>query len=125
MQAEIIIHREYEGAQKREAAPDLENFLRARRQALVELAQVVEAYLGLGLGALVNAVDPARIYLSGEITGAWDQIEPTVRAGLRERALTAAAKATPIEVVPQEQYPRLRGAAALVALPAFAAPVVA
>jgi hypothetical protein len=44
-----------------------------------------------------------------------------VRAGLRERALTGAARATVIELVPQEHYPRLRGAAALVAMPAFAA----
>lgn len=82
-------------------------------------------YLGLGLGALVNGVNPARIYIGGEITAAWDLIEATVRAGLAERALTPAAGATPIQIVPQEQYPRLRGAAALVAAPAFAAPVVA
>jgi predicted NBD/HSP70 family sugar kinase len=87
--------------------------------------QATARYLGLGLGALINAFDPPRIYLGGEITGAWDMIEETVRTGLAERALTPSAAATPIQVVPLEQYPRLRGAAALVSAPAFAAPVVA
>ena len=43
-----------------------------------------------------------------------------MRSALAERALTPSAGATPITVVPPEQYPRLRGAAALVAAPTFA-----
>jgi predicted NBD/HSP70 family sugar kinase len=82
-------------------------------------------YLGLGLASIINAIDPERIYLGGEITTAWDLIEPTVRIGLRERTLTEFAAATEIRVVPAEEYPRLRGAVALVAAPAFAAPMVA
>lgn len=82
-------------------------------------------YLGLGLGSVVNAVDPEQVYIGGEITAAWDLIEATVRAGLAERALTPPAGATPITIVPPEQYPRLRGAAALVAAPSFAERVVA
>ncbi len=77
-------------------------------------------YLGLGLGSVVNAIDPSQVYIGGEITAAWDLIEDTVRAGLAERALTPPAGATPITIVPPEQYPRLRGAAALVAAPSFA-----
>ena len=82
-------------------------------------------YLGLGLGSMVNAIDPSHVYLGGELTSAWDLIEATVRAGLAERALTPAAGATPIVVVPPEQYPRLRGAAALVAARSFAGEGVA
>ena len=82
-------------------------------------------YLGLGLGSVVNAIDPAHVYIGGEVTAAWDLIEPTVRAALAERALTPPAGATPITVVPAEQYPRLRGAAALIAAPSFAKGVVA
>jgi N-acetylglucosamine repressor len=82
-------------------------------------------YLGLGLGSLVNAIDPAHVYIGGEITAAWDLIEATVRAALAERALTPPAGATPITIVPAEQYPRLRGAAALIAAPSFAKGVVA
>jgi N-acetylglucosamine repressor len=82
-------------------------------------------YLGLGLGSVVNAIDPAHVYIGGEITAAWDLIEATVRSALAERALTPPAGATPITIVPPEQYPRLRGAAALVAAPSFAERVVA
>lgn len=82
-------------------------------------------YLGLGLGSVVNAIDPTQVYIGGEITTAWDLIETTVRAGLAERALTSSAGATPIVIVPSEQYPRLRGAAALIAATSFAKGLVA
>ena len=82
-------------------------------------------YLGLGLASLVNALDPARVYIGGEITTAWSLIEPIVRSALRERTLTEFGGATEIHVVPAEDHPRLRGAVALVAAPAFAAPMVA
>jgi predicted NBD/HSP70 family sugar kinase len=82
-------------------------------------------YLGLGLGSVVNAIDPSHVYIGGEITAAWDLIEATVRTALSERALAPAGGATPIVVVPPEQYPRLRGAAALVAAPSFAGEGVA
>ena len=77
-------------------------------------------YLGVGLAAVVNVIDPSHVYISGEITAAWDLIETTVRAALAERVLTQSAGATPIVIVPPEQYPRLRGAAALVAAHSFA-----
>jgi len=82
-------------------------------------------YLGLGLASVINVLDPARVYVGGEITLAWDLIETTVREALAERALTPAAAETDIRPVAATEYPRLRGAAALVAAPAFAAPVVA
>ncbi|HSB29497.1 MAG TPA: ROK family protein [Pyrinomonadaceae bacterium] len=82
-------------------------------------------YLGLGLASIVNAVDPARIYVGGEITTAWGLIEPIVRSALRERTLTEFGGLTEVHVVPAEEHPRLRGAVALVAAPAFAAPMVA
>jgi predicted NBD/HSP70 family sugar kinase len=82
-------------------------------------------YLGLGLGSVVNAIDPSHVYIGGEITAAWDLIEATVRSGLAERALTSSAGATPITIVPPEQYPRLRGAAALIAASSFAKGLVA
>ena len=87
--------------------------------------QSTARYLGLGLASIINAIDPARIYIGGEITAAWDLIEPTVREGLAERALTPAASNPDIRVVSAVDYPRLRGAAALIAAPAFAAPAVA
>jgi N-acetylglucosamine repressor len=82
-------------------------------------------YLGLGLASIINSLDPARIYIGGEITTAWSLIEPIVRGALRERTLTEFGGATEIHIVPAEEHPRLRGAVALIAAPAFAAPMVA
>jgi N-acetylglucosamine repressor len=82
-------------------------------------------YLGYGLASIINSVDPMRIYIGGENTTAWDLVEPRVKAALSERVLTKAALTTELLMVSAEDYPRLRGAAALVASPAFAAPVVA
>jgi predicted NBD/HSP70 family sugar kinase len=82
-------------------------------------------YLGLGLSVLVAGLNPGRIFVGGEITAAWDLIEDIVRVTIRERALTAGAAATPIIPEPVEARPRLRGAAALVAAPLFAAPLIA
>jgi predicted NBD/HSP70 family sugar kinase len=91
----------------------------------IAAVQATARYLGLGLASLVNAVDPARIYLSGEIIGAWDLIEGTTRRALAERALAPAAAATSLVTVSLPEHPRLRGAAALVSAPVFAAPAVA
>lgn len=82
-------------------------------------------YLGLGLASIINAIDPPRLYIGGEIINAWDLIEPTVRAALAERTLTAEAAQMEIKLVPADEYPRLQGAVALVTAPAFAAPMVA
>ena len=87
--------------------------------------QSTARYLGLGLANVINVLDPARVYIGGEITAAWDLIEPTVRAALAERALTPGVTSTTIRPVSAGEYPRLQGAAALVTAPAFAAPVVA
>jgi len=52
-------------------------------------------------------------------------IEFPLRSALAERALTAAAADTDIRRVAASEHPRLQGAAALIAAPSFAAPVVA
>jgi N-acetylglucosamine repressor len=82
-------------------------------------------YLGLGLASIINSIDPGTVYIGGEITEAWDLIESSVRAALKERALTDLTARTDIRTVSVDEHPRLRGAVALVAAPAFAAPKVA
>jgi len=86
--------------------------------------QTTARYLGLGLATVVNAADPARIFLSGEIIAAWDLIEGTVRQALASRVLAPAASSIEITLIPSPDHPRLRGAAALVTAPLFAAPQV-
>jgi predicted NBD/HSP70 family sugar kinase len=98
---------------------------RAGDAKAVAALEATARYLGLGLASVTNALDPVRVYVGGEITQAWDLIEGTVRSALAERALTSAAADMDIRPVAASEYPRLQGAAALVAAPAFAAPVVA
>ena len=104
---------------------DLIALARARDAKASAALDSTARYLGLGLASVITALDPTRVYVGGEITLAWDLIESTVRAALAERALTTAAAETDIRPVAASEYPRLRGAAALVAAPAFAAPIVA
>ncbi|MEO5859383.1 MAG: ROK family transcriptional regulator [Pyrinomonadaceae bacterium] len=87
--------------------------------------QSTARYLGLGLASIINVIDPSRIYIGGEITEAWDLLEPTVRDAIQERVLSAELGEASIRVVPAIEHPRLRGAAALITAPAFAAPKVA
>ena len=81
--------------------------------------------LGRGFAMIVKALEPRRIYLSGEISEGWDLVAPSARHAMREHALVHEAGETEILVVPLGEHPRLRGAAALVNSPLFAAPVVA
>ena len=100
-------------------------------EVLVEAHDAVAAlrssarFLGLGLAAIINIVNPDCIYLSGEITTAWDLIEGVVSKAVAERTLTEKAARTPLRVTSTQDYPRLKGAAALIAAPTFAAPRVA
>ena len=100
---------------------------RARRgegRALETLRETAY-YIGRGFSTLVKSLDPHRVYVGGEITLAWDLVEQNVREALREHALSPEAGEAEIRVVPLGENPRLRGAAALVSAPAFAAPIVA
>ncbi|HEX8244129.1 MAG TPA: ROK family protein, partial [Longimicrobium sp.] len=45
-------------------------------------------YIGLGLAAIVNALNPARIVVGGDIAAGWDLIRPQVLEALAERTLT-------------------------------------
>jgi N-acetylglucosamine repressor len=91
----------------------------------IETLRETGYYLGRGLATIVKAVEPRRIYMSGEITEAWDLVLPSVQRAMREQALTDEATESEILIVPLGEHPRLRGAAALVTSPAFAAPIVA
>jgi N-acetylglucosamine repressor len=97
---------------------------RAGDRAAREALEVTGRYVGLGLAAIVNALNPARIIVGGDIAAGWDLIRPHVTAALAERTLTQGAAATPVIPEPHDPQTRLRGAAALVVAPVFAAPTV-
>jgi predicted NBD/HSP70 family sugar kinase len=104
---------------------DLVARARAGDAKAIAAIQATARFLGLGLGTIVNILNPDCIYMAGEITTAWDLIEATVHQALAERALTERASQTPLRVSVTQESPRLRGAAALIAAPTFAAPRVA
>jgi predicted NBD/HSP70 family sugar kinase len=105
--------------------PDLVARARHGDAKALTAIQATARFLGLGLGTITNVLNPDSIYLAGEIIAAWDLIESTVREALSERALTESAGRTPLRLAGSQEYPRLRGAAALIAAPTFAAPRVA
>jgi predicted NBD/HSP70 family sugar kinase len=81
--------------------------------------------LGTGVAGIVTSLNPARVYLDGEIVTGWDLVGPTVLEAARSRALTDAAAATPIVAVSGGGVTRLRGATALLVARQFSAPHVA
>ncbi|MEJ2502439.1 MAG: ROK family protein [Gemmatimonadota bacterium] len=82
-------------------------------------------YLGIGIGAVFNALNPGALIVGGEIARAWDLVEPVIRAEVDRLTLTRSAGSTPIEPEPAHAEQRLRGATALVMAPLFAAPQIA
>lgn len=82
-------------------------------------------WLGVGLSIVVNSLNPARIYVGGEIAQVWDLIAPIVAKAVEARALTTMAASTPIIPERGSDHPRLRGATALIVAPTFAAPQIA
>ena len=97
---------------------------RAGEGQALETLRETGHFLGRGFATLVKALDPRRIYVGGEITAVWDLLSPTVRETLREDAVIREAGETEILTVPLGEHPRLRGAAALIHTPAFAAAVI-
>ena len=99
---------------------------RARTGDALALAalEATGRYLGVGMAVIINALNPARIIVGGEVTAAWDLIGPGVRAGMTERTLTEASAATPVTPEATDAQTRLRGAIALVVAPVFAAPAI-
>lgn len=98
---------------------------RAGEAAAVSALSETARHLGGGLAVIINTLNPAQIFVGGEVTEAWDQLLPVINAVIQQRALTTLSAATPLVPDAANSYPRLRGATALVAAPLFAAPQVA
>ncbi|MEO6528452.1 MAG: ROK family transcriptional regulator [Gemmatimonadaceae bacterium] len=116
------------GASKRPARgtlrPGIDEVVRRARSgepaavsALIETGQ----HIGKGLALVVNAFNPGRIYVGGEITAVWEFLEGPIRDALAAGTITERARSTSIvpDIAPAEY--RLRGAVALVTAPGYAA----
>ncbi|MFW6331416.1 MAG: ROK family protein, partial [Gemmatimonadota bacterium] len=82
-------------------------------------------YLGMGVAAVINVLNPEVVIVGGEIARVWRLVEPSIREQVSARTLTAAAAATPIVPELSHGQQRLRGATALIMAPIFAAPQLA
>ena len=89
------------------------------REALTRMAR----YLGAGIAMLVTGLAPDVIMVVGEITRAWDQVEPVLNESVKKRLFTPAAT----RILPSDPavQPRLLGAVALVLQRHFGAPAIA
>ena len=56
--------------------------------------------IGRGLAAVVSAFNPKRIYIGGEVTAAWELLEPPIREALVEGTLTEVTASTPVYADP-------------------------
>jgi predicted NBD/HSP70 family sugar kinase len=96
---------------------------RARAGEPAAVSALVETgrHIGKGLALVVNAFNPGRIYVGGEVTAVWELLEGPIREALGAGTITERAAATPIvpDSAPAEY--RLRGAVALVTAPGYAA----
>lgn len=79
-------------------------------------------YLGTGIAMLVTGLAPDAIVVVGEVTRAWDRIEPIIQGVVKRRSFTHAT--TRIFASGPAPQPRLRGIIALVLQKHFGAPIV-
>jgi predicted NBD/HSP70 family sugar kinase len=78
-------------------------------QALSETAR----YLGLGITALINGLDPEVVIIGGEITKAWGLIEPIILAETRRSLIAQREPVIAIRRSAFEVRPSLKGALTL------------
>ena len=105
------------------------NFLTVRSAAgrgtgVVAMVKADAYGLGMVGVARVLVVDSNILYVGGDFTTVWDLVGPAARDALREDVLLREVAEPEILTVALGEYPRLRGAAALISSPAFAAPVI-
>lgn len=77
-------------------------------------------FLDIALGRLINALNPSQIIVGGEISAAWEVLEPIIRAATRARAFTEVSANTPVIPESTDISQRLLGGIALVAAPQIA-----
>ncbi len=80
-------------------------------------------YLGIGITMLASGFSPELVLVVGEVTEAWDRVEPIIAETLKQRSLRLnVPKLVPTDPATQ---PRLRGAVVLVLQKHFSVPQIA
>ncbi|MEP6902250.1 MAG: ROK family protein [Actinomycetota bacterium] len=108
------------------STPAFEDILRLCELGDVRATESIDRmayYLGVGIAMLITSFAPNIIVCVGEITRAWERVEPIIKQIVTER--TPLASSTQIIPTNELAFPRLRGAIALVLQKHFVAPSVA
>jgi len=107
--------------------PSIDDILHLSEQGDAKAVEVIERmgyYLGVGFSMLISGISPSMIVVIGEITRAWDRIEPIIK-----NVLNARLQSSPVltRIVPAQDnlQPRLRGSMALILQKHFGAPLTA
>lgn len=90
----------------------------------VEALDKMGESLGIGLAMLISGMSPELIVIIGEITRAWERIEPSLKKVIDQR-LPAMQNKTRIVAAEDILQPRLRGSASLILQKHFGAPLTA
>lgn len=107
--------------------PTFEDILYLAEQGDTKAVEAIEHmahYLGIGLAMLITGIAPSVIVMIGEVTRAWERINPVIKRVLEER-LPSGQSGT--QILPAEDIlqPRLRGSIALILQKHFGAPATA
>lgn len=83
-------------------------------QAAAEAVRETARYLGIGITGLINGLDPEVIVIGGEITKAWELVEPVIAEEVKRNLLSPRARNISIRRSTFEIRPSLKGALTLV-----------
>ncbi len=107
--------------------PSIDDILHLSEQGDAKAVEVIERmghYLGVGFSMLISGISPNMIVVIGEITRAWERIEPIIKNVLNAR-LPSSPVLTRIVPAQDNLQPRLRGSMALILQKHFGAPLTA
>ncbi len=107
--------------------PSIDDILHLSEQGDAKAVEVIERmghYLGVGFSMLISGISPSMIVVIGEITRAWERIEPIIKNVINAR-LPSSPVLTRIVPAQDNLQPRLRGSMALILQKHFGAPLTA
>lgn len=121
------VHSKKRAVQDESDTPSIDDILYLAEQGDRKAVEVVERmghYLGLGFSMLISALSPSMIVVIGEITRAWERVEPIIKKVLKAR-MPGSNVTTRIVPAHDNLQPRLRGSVALILQKHFGAPLTA
>jgi predicted NBD/HSP70 family sugar kinase len=87
---------------------------RARNRHAIDVLRQTGQYLGLGISNIVKVLDPEAVIIGGDITQAWDIINPEIQKAVTERAFFGFKKSHQILSGSLQECARLEGAVTVV-----------